>query len=100
MAVEFTKSDVERTAALARLVLTEEEKTLYAAQVGRILRYAEQVQEIDTSGVKGTARVLDRQMSERPDEVGPSLDPAQALANAPDPALDVGFFKVPRVLGG
>jgi Asp-tRNA(Asn)/Glu-tRNA(Gln) amidotransferase C subunit len=49
--------------------------------------------------------VLTPHPAERPDQVQPSLDPEEALANAPDPALTPnprltgGLFKVPRVIG-
>jgi aspartyl-tRNA(Asn)/glutamyl-tRNA(Gln) amidotransferase subunit C len=100
MSSGFTKDDVERIANLARLALTDEEKTLFADQLGRILDYAQQVRELDTSGVAATSHVLERQPADRADEVRPSLDEAQALANAPEPAPADGLFKVPRVLGG
>ncbi len=96
----FTKTDVERLAHLARLALTEAEKTLFAAQLGRILQYAEQVRGLDTSGVPPMSHVLDQQSIDRPDEVGPCLSEPETLANAPEPAPAEGLFKVPRVLGG
>jgi Asp-tRNA(Asn)/Glu-tRNA(Gln) amidotransferase C subunit len=63
----------------------------------------DELQQIDTSGVPPTAHVASgRGALDRPDEGRPCLDPADALANAPDPALDTplgAFFKVPRVIG-
>ena len=100
MPAGFTKTDVERLANLARLGLTDEEKTVFARQLDSILHYAEQVCQLDTSGVAATAHVLDRQSADRPDEVRPSLPSTLALANAPEPARADGLFKVPRVLGG
>ncbi len=97
---EFTTADVERIANLARLALTDEEKALFARQLDSILQYARQVRDLDTSGVAATSHVLDRQPADRPDEVRGSLTETQALANAPEPALAEGLFKVPRVLGG
>ncbi len=97
---DFTREDVERIANLARLALTDEEKTLFADQLGRILDYARQVRELDTSGVAATSHVLERQPADRPDQAQPSLSQTQALANAPEPALAEGLFKVPRVIGG
>jgi aspartyl-tRNA(Asn)/glutamyl-tRNA(Gln) amidotransferase subunit C len=93
----LSRSDVERVAALARLTLTEEEKTLYLRQLTRILDYARQVAELDTRDVPPTSSVLDEVPHSRPDEVRPSLEPHAALANAPDAAS--GLFRVPRVLG-
>lgn len=100
MPAEFSKTDVEHVAALARLRLSDEEKALFADQLAGILRYAEQVRELDTSGVAATAHVLDRHPADRPDRVRPSLPLADAIGNAPDAALDEGLFKVPRVIGG
>ncbi len=100
MAAEFTKTDVERLANLARLALTDEEKTLFAQQLDGILQYADQVCRIETSGVAATSHVLERQPADRADQVRPSFTETQALANAPEPALAEGLFKVPRVIGG
>ena len=85
-------------AALANLELTDAEVELFAAQLGKILDYAEQVQQIDTAGVPPTASVVTA-VSERDDQVRPSLDREAALANAPDSNPEAGLFKVPRVIG-
>src|SRR3954470_1856566 len=47
----LTRADVERIAALARLELTADEITLFAEQLTRILGYADQIQQVDTSNV-------------------------------------------------
>jgi aspartyl-tRNA(Asn)/glutamyl-tRNA(Gln) amidotransferase subunit C len=102
MAAGFTRAQVEAIAALANLELTPEEVDLFARQLGDILAYADEVQQVDTAGVPPTAHVATRRGSDRPDEVGPSLDRDAAIANAPDAARDAGggfFFRVPRVIG-
>ena len=99
MAAGFTRAQVEAIAALANLALTPSELDLFARQLGDILAYAEEVQEVDTAGVPPTAHVATRHGSDRPDLVMPCLDRDAALANAPDAARDAGFFRVPRVLG-
>ena len=100
MSAALSLSDVERIAALAQLELTEEEKHLFTRQLAGILAYAQQVQQLDTSGVPAMAHVLAAERAGRDDEPRPSLPVAEALANAPDAAIDAGFFKVPRVIGG
>ena len=95
----FSRSDVDKIAALAHLRLSEEEIELFTRQLADILEYANQVQRIDTTGVPPTASVVTRHESDRPDEVRPSLAREDALANAPDASLDAGLFKVPRVIG-
>ena len=99
MPAGFTRDQIAAIAALAHLELDASEIDLFARQLGDILAYAEVVQQIDTTGVPPTASVLARQGPDRLDEVRPSLDRDEALAAAPDAAIDAGFFKVPRVIG-
>lgn len=99
MSSALTKADVEAVAALAHLELTDEEKILFTRQLAGILEHAEQVQEIDTSGVPPTSHVLAGYPVDRVDEVAPGLPRDAALANAPDTDSDAGLFKVPKVIG-
>ena len=96
----LTIADVERIAALAQLDLTPDEKSRFAKQLADILDYAQQLQAVHTEGVPATAHVLAGAGVERDDELRPSLTPQQAVANAPDAAVDAGLFRVPRVIGG
>ena len=93
----LTIADVERIATLAHLALTEDEKRVFTKQLADILAYAEQLQEIDTTGVAATAHVNAHE-AERNDELKPSLPVDEALRNAPDGAPEVGLFRVPRVI--
>ncbi|HKB14177.1 MAG TPA: Asp-tRNA(Asn)/Glu-tRNA(Gln) amidotransferase subunit GatC [Vicinamibacterales bacterium] len=98
MPTAFTRDDVAKIAALANLELDAEEIDVFARQLGDILAYADQVQQIDTAGVPPTASVVTRHAADRPDQTIPCLDRDAALANAPDAARDAGLFRVPRVL--
>src|SRR5438477_11531962 len=98
MPAGLSRAQVEAVAALANLELTETEIELFAKQLGDILEYATQVQNIDTSGVPPTASVLTRHSADRLDDIRPSLDRADALANAPEASVHTGLFKVPRVI--
>ena len=55
----FTRSDVEAIAGLANLDLDDTEIDVFARQLGDILEYANQVQQIDTTGVSPTSHALD-----------------------------------------
>ena len=99
MPAGFTRDQIADIAALANLELDAAETDLFTRQLGDILAYAEVVQQIDTTGVPPTASVVARHAADRPDEVLPCLDRDEALAGAPDAALDAGFFRVPRVIG-
>jgi aspartyl-tRNA(Asn)/glutamyl-tRNA(Gln) amidotransferase subunit C len=99
MSHPFSREQVEHVAALAHLELNEEERDLFAQQLGDILAYADQVQSVDTTGVPPTASVVTTHAADRADVVMPSLDRAEAIANAPDGHLAAGLFRVPRVIG-
>ena len=65
MSVAFSRSQIEAIAALAHLRLDDEEIELYSRQLGDILDYANQVQNIDTTGLSPTGppmRSLQRMM--------------------------------------
>jgi aspartyl-tRNA(Asn)/glutamyl-tRNA(Gln) amidotransferase subunit C len=95
----FTRAEVQAIAALANLELDDHELDLFARQLGDILEYANQVQEIDTTGVPPTASVVTRHTADRPDVVQPGLPRDEALANAPDADPDRRLFRVPRIIG-
>src|SRR5262245_14677544 len=99
MSTGFTREQVAAVAALANLDLDAAELDLFARQLGDILKAAEEVQRVDTTGVPPTASVVTRHAADRPDEVRRCLDRDEVLAGAPDAALDAGLFKVPRVIG-
>jgi len=89
---------VARIAALARLELTPDEVTLFAGQLTAILAYADQVQQVDTSGVPVEPAVPGADTARDDVEAG-SLDRNVLLGEAPAADRGAGLFKVPRVLG-
>lgn len=88
--------DVEHVAKLARLDLSEEEKTKFTEQLNAILKYAEKLNELDTDDVAPTSHVLPIANVMREDEVRPSLPIEKVLLNAPDE--EDGQIRVPAVL--
>jgi aspartyl/glutamyl-tRNA(Asn/Gln) amidotransferase C subunit len=96
---ELTRDQVAAIAALANLELNPGETELFARQLAGILAYADEIRRADTTNVPPTSAVLMQTGTEREDVVGSSLDVRDALANAPDAALDAGLFRVPRVIG-
>ena len=100
----LTRAEVEAVAALAHLELDPSELDVFARQLGGILAYAGELRDVDTSGVPPTSYAAAARTADRPDDVVPSLDIAQAFGNAPEsdssslPARGGAFFKVPRVI--
>ena len=109
MADTLTRADVERIAALARLELTPDEVTLFAGQLTAILAYADQVRQVDTSGIHaapadaaGLPTVALAEVGDaaaRDDVPAASLNRDVVLSQAPAADGSAGIFKVPRVLG-
>lgn len=97
MAETLTPADVERIAALARLELSPDEVTLFAEQLTAILAYADQVQQVDTSGIDVAPAAGNT--AARADEPVPSLERDLVLEQAPAADRAAGLFTVPRVLG-
>jgi aspartyl-tRNA(Asn)/glutamyl-tRNA(Gln) amidotransferase subunit C len=90
------KKDVENIATLARLEFTDEELDQLTQQLGSILDYASQLNELDTDGVKPSPHGVLGSNVFREDVVEPSLSLDQALGNAPD--QEDGCFKVPKII--
>ena len=92
----LTAEQVRWVAKLARLELSDAELEAMTRQLGRIVDYVAQLQQVDTEGVEPLAHALDVSNVFRPDEPAPSLPIDEALANAPKRSGD--FYSVPAVL--
>ena len=93
----ITREDVAHVADLARLTLSEQELDRFTDQLAAVLDHARDVEALDTAGVPPTAHPLPLRNVLRDDEVRPSLDRDEVLAQAP--AAEDGRFAVPPVLG-
>lgn len=92
----ITKDQVKHVANLARLSVTEEDAEMFTQQLDAIINFAEQLNELDTEGVKPTTHVLDIKNVLREDVVKESLPNEDVLKNAPD--QQDGQVKVPSIL--
>ncbi|WP_240762069.1 Asp-tRNA(Asn)/Glu-tRNA(Gln) amidotransferase subunit GatC [Paenibacillus thalictri] len=88
--------DVEHVAGLARLELSDAEKEQLTEQLNAILKYAEQLNGLDTEHVEPTSHVMPLVNVMREDADRPSLTLEKVLLNAPDE--EDGQIKVPAVL--
>jgi aspartyl-tRNA(Asn)/glutamyl-tRNA(Gln) amidotransferase subunit C len=93
----ISRAEVEKVSLLGRLRLSDEELDKMTTQLGAILQYMELLAEVDTSGVQPMAHAVEVADVFRDDQVRPSLDREQALANAPH--RDAECYLVPAVLG-
>lgn len=87
---------VTKIASLARIRVTDDEKARYAAQIGGIMKWIEQLNAVNTDGVEPLANVAEIALKLRKDEVIDGNIQADVLANAPEATS--GFFAVPKIV--
>jgi aspartyl-tRNA(Asn)/glutamyl-tRNA(Gln) amidotransferase subunit C len=88
--------EVREIAQLARLRLGDPEVAKLAEELGAILGYIEELQQVDTTGVEPMTHAVPFDCPLRTDAVGPMLSPDEALANAP--RREGTLFVVPRIV--
>lgn len=93
----MTRADVARLAQLARIDLSNDELDELAPQLAVIVESVASVSEVATDDIPPSSHALPLQNVFRDDVVRPSLDPADALAGAPE--VERQRFRVPRILG-
>ena len=94
--MKVSEEEVKHLASLARLKFTDEEIAAYTKDLGNIVEFAEQLNEIDVTDVKPTAHILDIHNVFRKDETHESYDREKLLQNAPTKAA--GCISVPQVV--
>jgi aspartyl-tRNA(Asn)/glutamyl-tRNA(Gln) amidotransferase subunit C len=87
---------LDHVASLARIDLTPEEKARFAAQLGDVLAYVAQLNEVDISGVEPTAHAFPVVNVWAADVPEPGLSVEDALRNAPERRDNM--FVVPKVV--
>ena len=92
------KIDVGYVAELARLELTDEEKSVFQRQLEDIVKYVEKISTVDVEGVEPTMHGRAIVNAFREDTVRPSMDREDALANAP--RRTENEFYLPKIVEG
>lgn len=90
------RQTVDHVARLARLDLSEEERTRMQTELSDILEHVETIQGMELDDVEPTSHAIPLTNVMRPDELRPSLPRDEALANAPH--SEEGRFAVPRIV--
>lgn len=67
--MQLTREEIEQIATLARLELSEEEKTRYATQLSAVFQYIEMLNQVETNDVEETCQVTGLEDVVRIDEV-------------------------------
>ncbi len=94
--MSMDKDTVRKAASLGRLEIPEGDLDRWAKQLSGILKWIEQLQDVNTDGVEPLASVVDIELHLRKDEVNDGGDPERVLSNAPESVE--GYYVVPKVV--
>ena len=94
--MSITLKDVEYVANLAKLELSQKERIKFQKELDNIIKYIDQLNELNTENIPITSHVIPLANVFREDRILPSLAQDKALTNAPQKKN--GFFKVPKVI--
>jgi len=92
----ISKDTVKYVAHLARIRLNPEELNAFSGQLEEILKYMENLNQADVSGIPPTSHILPLQNVYREDKLRPSLGIDSVLKNAPEKKNNQ--FSVPKVI--
>lgn len=87
---------VRKIASLARIAVTDGEIAAMVPELNNILKWIEQLGEVDVAGVEPMTAVIANVLRLRDDVVTDGAIRNAVLANAPAP--EHGFFGVPKVI--
>lgn len=101
---KLSKSEIEHLAKLARLELTEKEKTKFSRELSEIFSYVEKLNKVKTDNISETSQVTGLENVYRQDKVSdiwktdtdPQKNTEKLLANAPE--KKERYWKVKQVL--
>ena len=92
----ITKEEVQHTAWLAHIKLSEDELVQFTKQLNRILDYFKNLDKAETERVPPTYHVADLINIWRDDKTREGLQKEEVIGNAP--RKEKGFFRSPRMV--
>ena len=94
--MEVDEATVRRIARLARIEVSDEEAASLKGELSGILRWVEQLDEVDTANVEPMTQVVPMRLIQREDIVTDGEKAADVISNAP--LAENNFFVVPTVV--
>lgn len=94
--MSIDKETVAKVAKLARIYLTDEEKSRMSGQLTKIFDWMEELKQVNTDGISEMSSVGGYILRARKDEITDGGIRDDVLANAPEKAF--GCYVVPKVV--
>jgi len=95
---QITQADIEKIARLANLEVSDKEKKLFSQQLTYSLDVINQLQEIDTQGIRTTHQVTGLKNITREDKIDETRMLSQKEALSQAKKTHKGYFVVPAVI--
>ncbi len=92
---QISKTDVEHVAQLARLNLTKIEEEKFTQELGEILNYIDELNELDLTKIKSVSQISGLENIVREDKITNENNREKLLTNAP--SQEKGYIKVKQV---
>ena len=94
--MEVNKDLILKLEKLARLELSETERSAIQKDLGNILVMVDKLNELDTDGVEPLVYISAEENTLRDDEIKHQVSKVEAMKNAPN--TDGDFFRVPKMI--
>ena len=88
--------DIKRISYLAKLKLPQDKESFYSNSLKDIIKWVDNLKQLDTSNVTPLHNVTEHSESLRNDEIKKDNSADEILKNSPERAKN--FFKVPKVV--
>lgn len=89
---KISMAELDHIAKLARIELTDQEKTVFLPQLESVLEYLDVLNQVNTDNIEPTFRVNDQKNVFRNDNPVESFDQKTTLSSAPK--IQNGYFEV------
>lgn len=93
---QVTPADIKKVARLARIEVAENDLENLSKQVGGIINWVEQLNEVDTSQTEALTSVCNINLRLAEDKISDGNIADNVLRNAKNPLY--GYFSVPKVI--
>lgn len=93
---QITEEIITKTANLAKIDLSKEEKANFATQIDKIINWVEKLSEIDTENSQIYNSPYNMTMRLEKDEISDGDIAEDVLSNSKEPLY--GYFSVPKVI--
>jgi aspartyl-tRNA(Asn)/glutamyl-tRNA(Gln) amidotransferase subunit C len=94
--MSINRETVLKTAKLARLNIKEDQVSMYAEELSKIIDIVDSLQEVDTDDIEPLVNVNESELTMREDKVTDGNSAEKILKNAPKEKFE--YFIVPKVI--